>query len=426
MQWGIKSYSFFKKKLPRRNMANASPFPPYAPSSLYCDFLSIKPILSSMKKMIVYAIGLAMALYSCGLVPIEPDTTTGPATVVADPANDEPTLREGMEAVTDGVGVLPSSEGKEDESTARMGFYNVENLFDTKDKAHKADEDFLPSGKYRWDKGRYQKKLENLSKVINYMGMPGLMGLSEVENAQVVRDLAAMPSIKSARYDVVHRESPDHRGIDVALMYSKDEYELVGKKFIQIDFPKHIVTNYTTRDVLHATFKNATDEYLHVFINHWPSRRGGVKESEPKRVYVASQVRMAVDDIFRKYDRNHIILMGDFNDEPTNKSVSTTLGAQRPVAQPNAEELYNLMYDLDSNGRGSHNYRGEWGMLDQIIVSGSLLDGKGTEVGEAEVFNRKWMLFKHPQNGYSPDRTYSGQRYYGGYSDHLPVMVELK
>lgn len=360
-----------------------------------------------------------LGLFSCGTNTTD-GTTTKDGNVKVISNRDSDPINDGR------TNLKPNKGGPDDEKIQRVGFYNVENLFDTADDAKKRDEDFTPSGKNVWTKDKYKEKLNHLARVIDYMGQPGLMGLAEVENQSAIKDLIKESAINDAKYAIVHQESPDFRGIDVALLYSTDEYKLVSRNFIQIDFPENIVTNYTTRDLLHATLQNNKKEYIHVFVCHWPSRRGGVKESEPKRVYVAQQLRKEIDKIFNEFDNNHVIVMGDLNDEPSNKSVNQILSAKPEVSDPKSESLYDLVYEFDREGLGTHNYRGEWNMLDHIIVSGSLLDGKGTDVKNTQIFNRDWMLFFHKKsNQYRPNRTFSGGKYYGGYSDHLPVSVEI-
>ncbi len=322
--------------------------------------------------------------------------------------------------------LVPSNAGKENPKVSRVGFYNVENLFDTKDEPRKDDNEFTPKGRNEWSNERYNRKLDLIAKVIDYMGEPGLMGLAEVENATVLKDLAKNKAFDNSDYGYVHQESPDNRGIDVALLYDKQEYDLIKSDYIRINFPRSIVSGYTTRDVLYANLKDKKGNYYHMFVNHWPSRRDGKEASEPKRTYVAAQVMKKVDEIRKKYDDANIILVGDFNDEPTDKSISQVLGAKGTTKNASAKELYNLSAQADRAGYGSYNYRGNWNMLDQMIVSGTLLDGKGAEVSKLQVFQRKFMLFKHPKNGYTPNRTYGGSRYYGGYSDHLPICAEIK
>ncbi len=323
----------------------------------------------------------------------------------------------------------PSANGSlgevSDSGPTSIGFYNVENFFDLEDEPRKDDEFFTPSGRAKWTYDRYAKKMNNIGKVIKEMGQPALMGLCEVENKTVLADLVKHKTIKSAGYAYAHEESPDNRGIDVALLYRKKDFTLESQEVIRINFPRSIVTNYTTRDILYVKGIFRNSERVHVFINHWPSRRDGQAASEPKRTYVAQQLRNKLDDIFRKEKNANVIIMGDFNDEPSNKSVDEVLGAQKPSGKGKQGTLYNLTLPLESSGKGSYNYRGDWNMLDQVIVSGGLMDGQGWEADDAEVFSKDWLLFRHPKNGPTPNRTYGGTKYYGGYSDHLPVKAEL-
>ncbi len=362
-------------------------------------------------KIFLLQLLLILALMDCGGQKVNDDNPTN--------------AKDGNHVLTKPI--VPSTMGKEDYRQSRIAFYNVENLFDIKNEKNKDDDEFTPQGKMSWTEDKYKQKINHLAKVIDFLGEPDIMGLCEVENEAVLKDLINHNDIKEGAYEFVHRDSPDNRGIDVALLYDRRFYELVEKEFITINFPANIVQNYTTREIVYAHLKNKEGEHFHVLVNHWPSRRGGVEESQPKRLYVAEQARAKVDEIISKYDNHHIVLMGDFNDEPINKSISEVLGAQKPAKKVKSEELYNLLYEADQKGEGSHNYRGDWGMLDQIIVSGSLLDKKGFEAANAQVFNRKWMLFYHRDTEqYRPNRTYSGGKHYGGYSDHLPVMVEIK
>ncbi len=308
----------------------------------------------------------------------------------------------------------------------RMGFYNVENLFDTLDHPTNFDDDFTPSGRQEWRTDRYQKKLRNIEAVVAGMGFPSLLGLCEVENASVLADFAKQEQMAPFDYGYVHYESPDRRGIDVALMYKKAEFEVGKSDFIRVPFPDSIEADYTSRDILHVQGKLAKMLPVHVFINHWPSRRGGVRESEPKRVHVANHLREAVDQIFAADPNANIIIMGDFNDETNNKSVATTLSAKSASTDFVSTELYNCMAKLDEQNKGSYNYRGNWNMLDQIIVSGALANPDApAKVGLPTIFRQEWMMYKDPKHGERPSRTYGGPNYYGGYSDHLPVFVDV-
>ncbi len=315
------------------------------------------------------------------------------------------------------------------EPVHRIGFYNVENLFDLEDHPNFIDEDFTPLGRQKWTEQRYQKKLARIDTVIAALGYPDIMGLCEVENDKVLHDLVRKNGMMERTYDFVQRDSPDKRGIDVALLYNNTICRLLDTHFIRIDFPIEIVPDepdYTSREILHARLLFMKRDTLDVFVNHWPSRYGGVEKSQPKRLHVAKYARAAVDKILHIRPDAKIILMGDFNDEPDNISVQEVLGARMPNGPARLGNLYNLMALMDASGQGTYNYRGNWNMLDQIIVSGSLLAEEGMlRISKAEVFLQAWMMFKHDRFGYSPSRTYGGPNYYGGYSDHLPVRAEI-
>ncbi len=311
----------------------------------------------------------------------------------------------------------------------RIGFYNVENLFDTIDIEGKADEEFTPQSKKKWNTERYFKKLNDLAKVVEGMNYPAILGLCEVENATVLQDFISETSLKNHNYGYVHFESPDFRGIDVAMIYQKRIFQVLDSETIEINFPKSIIgeETYTTREILHVTGIFAEKETLHLYINHFPSRRGGLKASEPKRTYVAEQLMKSVNEVLSKNKNANILLMGDFNDEPDNNSITKTIGAKNLPDNSSSPSLINCAYDLDQMKKGTYNFRGNWNMLDQIIVSNSMLqkDGK-LQTGEFQIFQKEWMMYKSDKYGLTPNRTYGGPNYYGGYSDHLPVFVEIR
>lgn len=311
----------------------------------------------------------------------------------------------------------------------RIGFYNVENLFDLEDDPATADEDFTPSGKQEWTAERYQTKLDHLGEVISGMGSPALLGLCEVENATVLKDLCRSANLSRAGYGFVHHDSPDFRGIDVALMYQKTKFEVLSSETIRIDFPPEYtpdIPGYTTRDLLVVQGILAKKDTLHLLVAHFPSRRGGLAASEPKRLFVAAQMRAKVDEIFQKNPRANIVIMGDFNDEPDNKSIIETLDAQPFSECCQASELYNCFAEKDAEGLGTYNYRGNWNLLDQVILSTSFFDKKShLKFQSAHIYRQEKMMFTHDKYGPTPSRTYGGPNYYGGYSDHLPVYVEV-
>jgi predicted extracellular nuclease len=321
-----------------------------------------------------------------------------------------------------------NSSTKTNSNNLRVGFYNVENLFDTKDDPSKPDEEFTPEGANKWTDERYNTKLNQLGKVIQAMGTPALLGFCEVENEQVLLDLAANSQLKSGNYGVAHRESNDFRGIDVALLYNKDVFQVANIENIVLEFPAEVTggEEYTSRDLFHVAGKLKDKTTLHIFVNHFPSRRDGSKESEPKRLFVAGELRKEVEKVLAKDDNAQIIIMGDFNDETDNKSITEVLKAI-PKNTDAPQELVNCFAGFDAEGKGSYNYRGNWNMLDQIILSDNFYNTNGAwQFSNAVIFQEEWMMYNDPKNGLTPSRTYGGTNYYGGFSDHLPVYVDLK
>ena len=313
----------------------------------------------------------------------------------------------------------------------RIMSYNVENFFDTNHDSLKSDEDFLPTGKYYWNIKKYYEKLNHISKVIVAVGgweSPDIVGLIEVENNHCLDDLINRTALETVNYDYIHEESPDVRGIDVALLYRKDMFTPINHKAISINFPNDSAKK--TRDILFVKGVTNKNDTLHIFVNHFPSRLGGEIKSEPYRTYVASVLRNVVDSIFKSNSKAYIIIMGDFNDEPENISVHDILKANTNYDNIKTNELYNISYLLKFKGDGSHKYQGKWSMLDQIIVSGSFLAKNQPlqfNVEDVHVFKADFLLEKDETHlGFKPYRTYLGYRYNSGYSDHLPVYLDIK
>jgi len=319
------------------------------------------------------------------------------------------------------------AKGKKDITVV---FYNVENLFDTINHPDKRDNDFTPMGKLKWDTKRYYDKLSKLSYVlssINKEVLPEIIGLCEIENKAVIEDLIKQKRLKKGKYNIAHSESPDKRGIDCALIYKKNDFKYIKHETIAIEFPWE--KEYKTRDILYVQGLVGRKDTLNIFVNHWPSRRGGQEKSEPNRIFVAQQLKKAVDKIQTKNASAKIIIMGDFNDEPTDKAVIEILNADNNNNVENPKALYNLMYNLQANNEGSYNYRGDWNMLDNLIVSNSLLNGtKGcqTHHNSGKIFRNKKICYENNKGLFIPSRTYGGPKYYGGFSDHFPVYFQLK
>jgi predicted extracellular nuclease len=314
------------------------------------------------------------------------------------------------------------AQGEIDTLRFRTAFYNVENLFDTVDELGKIDEEFTPEGSKAWTTERYQKKISQISEVITALGFPAVMGFCEVENEGNLKDIATHETLQEKAYIPVHFESPDARGIDVGLLFQSSEFSFKSKEFIRIAFPSWLdPEDYTSRDILHVVLTATDDSEFHFFVNHWPSRRGGTSESEYRRLWVAGYLRRAVDQVLFNNPLAQVIIMGDFNDFPDNRSISNVLGTLEVDKVP---QLPGLLYDpflsLQLKGEGSYNYRGDWNMLDQIIFAGMAAPNPW-RMSDYGIFKEDFLLYK----GESPNRTYGGDNYYGGYSDHLPVYLDM-
>ena len=283
----------------------------------------------------------------------------------------------------------------------KIAFYNVENLFDTEDDPTTLDNDFTPEGKQKWTTERYQAKLTKIAQVMDSLEKPHFIGLSEVENQTVLEDLIKTEALKTEDYGIIHKNSPDMRGIDVALLYKKQNFQVLKTEFIRVTFPDFIEKDYTSRDILYAKGKLSNGEILHVFVNHWPSRRGGLKQSEPKRLFVAQHAKKAVDEILYKDPKALIVLMGDFNDEPDNTSLTSVLGALPDESAALDGLLYNCFYSQDQEKKGSYNYRGNWNMLDQIIVSGYLRNPAAPLMAKNPTIHQyKWLMYEGKKRPY--------------------------
>lgn len=312
------------------------------------------------------------------------------------------------------------------EGDFRIGFYNVENFFDTiDDPNNQNDNEYLPTAAKQWTNIRYQEKITNIGLVMEGINFPMLMGFSEVENMDVLEALAASDKLKPFDYGIVHYDSPDFRGIDVALLYKKADFTILESEAIEVDLPASVSEFSTTRDIL-LVKGSYLNEIVYVFVNHWSSRSGGVGATSGKREYAASILRQAMDDILEIEPNANIIAIGDFNDEPSNKSMLDVLKAnlEKPMTIDN--QLYNCSASVSSSTVGSYFFDG-WQMIDQAVVSGRLLDDTGKmKVVGYNVFNDPLVLFDHPTDGPRPNRTYGGDEYFGGFSDHLAVYLEVK
>ncbi len=311
-------------------------------------------------------------------------------------------------------------------------FYNVENLFDTLDHPEKPDEEFTPEGDKEWNTQKYYHKINKIGRVLKEIGTeqwPVVIGLCEIENRQVLEDLILSDQLAGADYAIVHKESPDYRGIDVALLYRPNLFNLIDYHAWSVWFPFDI--NYSTREVLYVVGELAGMGKLHVLVNHWPSRSGGEIETRPKRIFVAEMVRTKIDSILSTEPDARIVVTGDFNDEPNDLSIVSGLSAWTDFKKPKSAHLYAISHDLQINSEiGSYKYKGNWNMLDQYVVSGSLLDTTKTlycRPTDLSIISYPFLLeTDKTYMGKKPMRSFLGDYYQGGYSDHLPVQLNLR
>lgn len=306
--------------------------------------------------------------------------------------------------------------------------YNVENMFDTKHDSLKNDREYLPQSEKQWNTERYHKKVNDVMRTIVSAGKEGdwpmLVGLCEIENDYVLHGMTEYSRYKKLGYKYVHYESPDARGIDVALLYREDMFTPLLSRPVGVELPD----DKPTRDLLYVCGVLNDGTILHVIQTHMPSRRGGAMATEKNRMTVAKKIKMITDSIFALDTDAAVVIMGDMNDNPDDEAVHETLKVMPTGGNVyESGKLYNLCWDgfpTDDATSGSYFHAGEWESLDQIIVSGALLNGvlNIRVSGKAEVFNPWWL---RSADG-TPKRTYLGDTYQGGISDHFPVRAVLR
>lgn len=313
-----------------------------------------------------------------------------------------------------------------------IAFYNVENLFDTSNDSLTFDDDRTPEGKDNWTKKRYYKKIETISKVLSKIGSetsnssPDIIGLCEVENKQVIEDLIHHPNLRQKNYGIVHFNSPDERGIDVALLYKKSV-------FIPNSFKSHRLLLFKddgfrdySRDQL-VVGGYLDDEYFNFIVNHWPSRSGGEARSKPNRIAAAKLNKRIIDSIIRTDINSRIISMGDLNDDPTSDSLKKILKTEGKTKNLEENSLFNPMERLHRKGIGSLAYRDKWNLFDQIFFTSNLINvtRENYTYWKAGVYNPSYLIDQKGRYKGYPLRTYAGGSYVGGYSDHFPVYMYL-
>jgi hypothetical protein len=312
-----------------------------------------------------------------------------------------------------------------------IAFYNLENLFDTINTPGVNDEEFTPEGPDKWTSERYWIKINHMAEAISRIGEdegikggPAILGVSEIENRAVLEDLVSQPLLKPSNYQIVHYDSPDLRGVDVALLYQPRYFSVLSS-----DSPELVLFNENgqriyTRDQLVVTgiFDR---EQISIIVNHWPSRSGGESITRPRRNAAATLTRHLVDSLLEINVNAKVIIMGDLNDDPVNESLRKYLGAGERTDRLKEGELYNCMYPLFKKGIGSLYYRDGMNLFDQIIVTPALLgsDYSSYKFYAAKVFNEPFLVQQDGQYKDYPLRTYVGSTFQGGYSDHFPVYI---
>ncbi|MFT4203935.1 MAG: endonuclease/exonuclease/phosphatase [Chitinophagaceae bacterium] len=324
---------------------------------------------------------------------------------------------------------------KKNYQVANIGFYNLENFFDTLHDADKNDYEFLPTGKKGYTPEVYARKLHNMASVLRDMGKSyspdgiAVLGVAEIENENVLRDLVADPQVAERHLQYVHYESPDARGIDVALLYNPTYFSVEWSAPLTVTLPAGSHGGAAaTRDVLYVKGK-LQSETFHFFVNHWPSRLGGQAASEGDRKIAASVVRQAIDSIFKEEPNANIVVMGDLNDNPDNNSVVQTLRSNGEPESSDPMVLYSPFLSLFKKGIGTLAYQDAWALFDQIMVSRNLLK-HGNNAGafffyRPSIFKRDDMIqLSGRYKGY-PKRTYDFDRFADGFSDHFPTFITL-
>lgn len=318
----------------------------------------------------------------------------------------------------------------------KIVFYNLENFFDTVNDPEVLDDEFTPEGPKKWTQDKYDKKLHNMERVFFDIAAinkdyPVVIGVSEVENRNVLEDIVAAPKLAPANYRIVHHDSPEARGVDVAFFYRADVFKLEGEKAIRTIIPS--LPNFKTRDILTMWGKIDGEDFLFM-VGHWPSRLGGKEASEYKRIAVGEQMRSIADSVKQIRPDVKVVLMGDFNDDPTDPSITQGLGAKLKVKELQKGDYYAPYASMLKAGYGTLAYGDAWNIFDNIVVTENLVNDTTDKLKiqkapgskfYGNIFKRHYMVQKEGQYKGYPLRTYVGNNFQGGYSDHFPVYIYI-
>ncbi|MGV8813608.1 MAG: endonuclease [Gelidibacter sp.] len=305
-----------------------------------------------------------------------------------------------------------------------VAFYNTENLFDYINGPLTNEVGLLETSTKRWHKERYENKIYKIGMAISKIGSedlqkpPALIGLAEVENDRVLTDLIKSTYLEDYNYGFVHFNSPDERGIDVAMLYDKDCFTLENSEAIVLPIESEFGVKGNTRDILKVS-GYLKDEKIHVLVNHWPSRHEQSDRTGHNRMFAAQKIVELINEILTDDANAKVIIMGDFNDNPKNNSIQFL---------KNEAALFNPMEKLMSYKRGSFNHNSKWMLFDQILMTTNFLEPqqKGLKFLKADIFDETFLTQNYGNSKGQPYRTYEGKRYLGGFSDHFPVYIQLK
>lgn len=313
-----------------------------------------------------------------------------------------------------------------------IGFYNLENLYDTVNNPMVDDEEFLPKSERHYNTRIYLDKLNRLSTVIAQIGTDlnpdglALLGVSEIENDTVLNDLVRHKNLKSRDLKIVHYDSPDKRGIDVGLLYNPKYFNPLYSVPLFVTLPGGSKESFLTRDILYV--KGLMDgDTIHVMVGHWPSRSGGEERSIPARAAAAGVCKRVVDSLMAINPNSKVVIMGDLNDDPTSPSLTKILKAKGRISEVKESGLYNPWYDFYQNGIGTIAYQDSWGLFDQVVLSEAWLSKTqtGYHFYKAHIFNKEFLVQQTGRYKGYPKRTWDGTTYNYGYSDHFPVFVTM-
>ncbi len=308
-----------------------------------------------------------------------------------------------------------ASQSQEEFSTFSAAWWNVENLFDLRDDPKTNDEEFTPTGDRHWTRRRLNVKLDGIYKTLVMMDLPDVVGLGEVENAYVLRELCQGTPLAQVPYRYVHYDSPDRRGIDVALIYRTDRFTVTASRKVNVS---DSVAGYFTRDILLVEGITAEGDSVCILVNHWPSKRGG-EEADAQRLSIADTLRRQMVELHAKHPSAAIIAMGDMNSTAEEEAISVGMGFAGDSISPDGIRLLTLRLPRDI---GTHKYQGQWRYIDQMF----LLADEPWEVKKLKLLRFDHLLTDDGNRpGQRPKRTYQGPRYEGGLSDHLPMLLRL-